>query len=122
MRGWRRPLMQKCVVIAIRRSQYRAALRDNDDPHTHKLLGIELGAAGYWTDALSELRLAERGGEPDDLSIFRIANLLAVLNLPNQARLEYQRFLNSGACLQNPPDSLCETARRSVNEENQNVR
>lgn len=90
---------------------YRAALRENDDPHTHKLLGLELGATGDWAEALSELRLAEQGGEPDDLSIYRIANLLAALNLPNQARLEYQRFLNSKACLQEPPDSLCDNAR-----------
>ena len=91
--------------------EYRAALSENDDPHTHKLLGVELGAMGYWTEALSELRLAEQGGEPDDLSIFRIANLLAALNMPNQARLEYQRFLNSQTCLQEPPDSLCDDAR-----------
>lgn len=95
-------------------AEYRAALREDDDPHTHKLLGLELGATGDWAEALSELRLAEQGGEPDDLSIYRIANLLAALNMPNQARLEYQRFLNSKACLQAPPDSLCDDARVSM--------
>ena len=102
-------------------AEYRAALSENDDPHTHKLLGLELGATGNWTEALSELRLAEQGGEPDDLSIYRIANLLAALNMPNQARLEYQRFLNSNACLQEPEESLCDDARVSMAKVSSNV-
>src|SRR6185295_113071 len=38
--------------------EYEAALALEDNPHTHKLLAIELAEAGYWTDAISEFRLA----------------------------------------------------------------
>lgn len=95
-------------------AEYRAALAVEDDPHTHKLLGFELFAAGNWTEALSELRRADQRGEPDDLMILRIAALLDVLNQPGQARLEYQRFLESSSCLQPVPDNGCEIARRRV--------
>jgi len=46
--------------------EYRAALAREDDPHTHKLLAIELANAGYVTEAISEFQLAKQGGEPDD--------------------------------------------------------
>jgi hypothetical protein len=95
---------------------YRAALREKDDPHTRKLLGVELYESGSWTEALGELRKAEQEGEPDDLLIMRIGRLLDVLNQPNQARLEYRRFLESGSCLQPLPDSQCESARRRMQE------
>ena len=97
-------------------AEYRAALAIEDDPHTHKLLGFELLDAGYWTEAFSELRRADHHGEPDDLMIFRIAALLDVLNQPGQARLEYERFLESSICLQPIPDNDCETARMRVAE------
>lgn len=103
-------------------AEYQAALKEDDDPHTHKLLGIELVAANYLTDALSEFRLAEKGGEPDDLMILRIASLLDALNLPGQAKLEYQRFLDSEACAQKLPDLRCENARKSVTKSAGNVR
>ena len=70
-------------------AEYRAALLEQDDPHTRKLLGIELFEAGYLTEALAELRRAERDGEKDDLVILRIASLLEALGQPHQARLEY---------------------------------
>src|SRR5256885_7017823 len=57
--------------------EYRSALQLNDDPHTHKLLGLELAAARQWTDALAELRAAERGGEPDAALPYHIAKALA---------------------------------------------
>lgn len=91
--------------------EYRAALQEEDDPHTRKLLGVELFESGYWTEALSELRRAEHGGERDDLVILRIASLLDALDQPNQARLEYQRFLSSPLCTQPVPDWRCGTAR-----------
>lgn len=95
-------------------AEYRAALNERDDPHTHKLLGIELVAADYRTEALAEFRLAEKGGEPDDVMILRIASLLDALNMPGQAELEYRRFLDSGACVQQLPDRRCENARRKI--------
>ena len=49
--------------------EYRQALAVEDDPHTHKLLAIELANAGNVEEAISEFRIAERGGEtclPED--------------------------------------------------------
>jgi tetratricopeptide (TPR) repeat protein len=95
-------------------NEYRAALKIEDDPHTHKLLAIELAETGDWTEALANFRLAERGGEPDDLIFFRSARMLDALNNPLEAVFEYQRFLHSGACTQQLPDHRCEVARARV--------
>ena len=46
--------------------EYREALKREDDPHIHKLLAIELANAGYVSEAITEFRLAEQGGETDD--------------------------------------------------------
>lgn len=92
-------------------SEYRGALGQEDNPHTHKLLAIELADIGNWTEALSEFRQAEEGGEPDDSIAFRIGTLLDILNLGGQAKLEYQRFLVSEMCTQPLPDDRCATAR-----------
>lgn len=103
-------------------AEYKAALALEDDPHTRKLLGDELFKAGRWNEALSEFRLAEQRGEPDDLMILRIAGLLNALNQPGQARLEYKRFLESSLCLQAVPDERCEVARGHIKEESSNIR
>jgi hypothetical protein len=95
-------------------SEYRAALAIKDDPHTRKLLGVELSDEGDWTAAFSELRLAERGGEPDGSLPFRIARLLDALNQPNQALMEYKRFIYSEACLKHMMDAECDVARQRV--------
>lgn len=87
--------------------EYRAALTLEDNPHTRKLLAMELADTGDWTGALIEFRKAEDGGEPDDLIAHYVATLLDLLNLPNQATLEYQRFLASGVCTQPLPDDRC---------------
>jgi hypothetical protein len=94
--------------------EYRAALKLDDNPHTRKLLAMELADAGDRTGALFELRTAEQGGEIDDLMAFHVATLLDSLNLPNQATLEYQRFLESGACTQALPDERCAGATLRV--------
>ncbi len=94
--------------------EYRAALRLEDDPHTHNLLGIELADAGLWEESLAELRAAERGGEPDDQLSLRIATALDAMKRPAEASLEYQRFLGGGRCTQALPDPRCETARGRV--------
>ena len=44
--------------------EYRGALAVEDNPHTHKLLAIELANAGQLNEALAEFRLAQQGGEP----------------------------------------------------------
>ena len=45
--------------------EYRAALALEDNPHTHKLLAIELANAGHIPEAILEFRLAEPC-EPED--------------------------------------------------------
>ena len=94
--------------------EYRAALKLEDNPHTRKLLAIELADSGDRSGALFEFRQAEQGGEKDDLMSFHIATLLDSLNLPNQATLEYQRFLESRACTQSLPDERCPGANLRV--------
>jgi hypothetical protein len=88
-------------------NEYRQALTLEDNAHTHKLLALELSEAGRLSEALSELRLAERGGEPDPLIPFRIGMLLDAMNNPNQAALEYKKFLQSDVCTQELPDTPC---------------
>ncbi|HYJ87085.1 MAG TPA: hypothetical protein VEW46_13580 [Pyrinomonadaceae bacterium] len=94
--------------------EYRAALQLNDNPHTRKLLALELADTGDWTGALCELRTAEQGGETDDLVAYHVATLLDSINLPNQATLEYQRFLESRTCTQPLPDDRCAGATLRV--------
>jgi hypothetical protein len=94
--------------------EYQAALRIEDNPHTHKLLGIELAESGDFTGALSEFRRAEEAGEPDDSIPFRIGILLDALNHRQEADLEYQRFLNSKACTEPLQDYRCEAARNRL--------
>ncbi len=98
-------------------AEYRAALKLEDDSHTRKLLAMELAETGDWTEALFELRTAEQGGETDDLIPFYIAALLDSLNLPNQAALEYQRFLETRVCTQPLPDERCAKASGRVQAE-----
>jgi hypothetical protein len=92
--------------------EYRAALALEDNPHTHKLLGIELADTGQWTDALLEFHAAERGGEPDDSLSFRIGQALDASGQPLEAVHEYKRFLESGRCTQPLPDERCGIAGR----------
>ena len=44
--------------------EYREALTIENNPHTHKLLAIELVNAGRLDEAMAEFRLAQQGGEP----------------------------------------------------------
>ena len=89
---------------------YRAALKLEDNAHTRKLLALELADAGEWTEALFQFREAEQDGESDDFLSFDIARMLELLNLPNQAAVEYQRFLTSRACTSPLPDDRCALA------------
>ncbi|HEX8071950.1 MAG TPA: hypothetical protein VF546_18525 [Pyrinomonadaceae bacterium] len=92
-------------------AEYRAALRLGDDPHTRKLLGLELAALGRWPEALAELRAAERGGEPDAALPLHLAKVLAALERREEAAAEYRRFLASELCTQPLPDARCARAR-----------
>ncbi len=93
--------------------EYREALEREDDAHIHKLLAIEFANAGETTEAISEFRLAERGGEPDDLISFNLGLLLERLDLTNQAAMEFEKFLMSETCEQ--PDARCESAQERIN-------
>ncbi|HKV36735.1 MAG TPA: hypothetical protein VJP89_20515 [Pyrinomonadaceae bacterium] len=84
-------------------SEYRRALTIEDDPHIHKLLAVELMQAGYFTDAVSEFRLAQEGGEPDDFINYYLGLLLDRLNLKGQAKQEFENFLVSTTCTQEDP-------------------
>jgi hypothetical protein len=91
--------------------EYKLALAVEDDPHTHKLLAIELADIGFWTDAVSEFRVALEGGEADDSIHFRLGSLLEQLNHKGEASLEYEAFLNTAVCTREPIDPRCEEAR-----------
>jgi glucan phosphoethanolaminetransferase (alkaline phosphatase superfamily) len=43
--------------------EYRQALALEDNPHTHKLLALELADAGFTEEANAEFSLAQQGGE-----------------------------------------------------------
>lgn len=95
-------------------AEYQAALRIEDDPHTHNLLGIELAATKRWDEALTEFRAAQTGGEPDPLLPFRLGNALNALGRSAEAETEYRRFLMSQPCEQSQPDARCDVARKRV--------
>ncbi len=97
--------------------EYRKALAQEDNPHTRKLLAIELANAGNLTEAISEFQLARERGEPDDSISFRLGVLLERMNLTSQAKLEYERFLLSDTCLREEP--LCEVAKTKLPQMNQ---
>jgi len=92
-------------------AEYRAALELEDDPHTRKLLAIELAVDGLNEEALAEFRRAERGGEPDPQLPFYIGTALFALGREAEGASEYQRFLGGPACTRALPDPNCSTAR-----------
>jgi hypothetical protein len=94
--------------------EYKKALALEDNPHTHKLLAIELGDAGNWKEAVSEFRLAELGREPDDSIPFRLGQLLEKSNQKDDARLEFEKFLKTGSCGQEIVDARCAEARARI--------
>ena len=94
--------------------EYRAALRLEDNPHTHKLLGLELAEAQEWAEALREFRAAEAGGEPDDLLLFHIGQALERSGQSAEAVSNDKKFLNGRTCVQALPDSRCEIARQRI--------
>lgn len=89
--------------------EYQNALALEDNPHTHKLLALELMQAGYLSEAISEFRLAEQGGEPDDSIHFYLGVLLERIDQTGQAGLEFEKFLLTPTC--QTTDRLCDSAR-----------
>jgi len=100
--------------------EYRNALALENNPHTHKLLGIELAEAGQWTEALDEFRLAEHGGEPDQALPFRMAQVLEATERRAEAVAEYKKFLSSDACKEALLDHRCVIARERVGKAQEN--
>ena len=94
--------------------EYRAALRLEDDPHTRKLLAVELAARGRTQESLTEFLAAERGGEPDERLPYYIAAALDKLKRHDEAVPYYQKFLNGQLCTRTLPDARCEQARSTV--------
>lgn len=99
------------MVIA----EYRAALKLEDNAHTHNLLGRELLAVKRWDEALAELQAAERMGEQDDELSYNIAQSLDKLNRPAEAKNEYERFLRGPLCSEALPDYRCALAHQRIN-------
>ncbi len=91
--------------------EYRAALKLADDPHTRKLLAVELAGAGRTEEALAEFLAAERGGEPDERLAYHIAGALDALDRPAEAEAYYRKFLDVSACTRPPPDGRCAKAQ-----------
>jgi tetratricopeptide (TPR) repeat protein len=98
-------------------SEYRQALALEDDPHTRKLLAVELAELGSWDDAISQFRLALHGGEHDDSIHFRLGSLLDQIGHKDEASSEYKEFLKSTTCKHEPVDVRCEAARQRVSED-----
>jgi tetratricopeptide (TPR) repeat protein len=92
--------------------EYRAALKEEDDPHTHDLLAGELAAGGRWEEALAEYRAAVNGGEPDGQLPYKIARALDALHRPDEANQEYRKFSLSPSCKQALPDERCQGAEQ----------
>ena len=95
-------------------AELKSALALEDNAHTHKLLAVEFFEAGYWSEAISEYRLAEEGGEPDDSIPFQLGLIFERLNQFGQARLEYQQFLSTPTCV--TVDPRCESVRQRLRE------
>lgn len=87
--------------------EYRSALASEENPHTRKLLGLELATGGKWEEALAEFQAAEHGGEPDDKLFFNIGSALDELGRPSEAAARYRQFLQSAACRPPHPEPLC---------------
>lgn len=92
--------------------EYREALALEDNPHTRKLLAIELADAGELNAAVSEFRLAQQGGEQDDAIYYRVGLLLERLNQTSEAQREFQNFVSSVTCTR--IDTRCEDARNKL--------
>jgi MFS family permease len=93
-------------------NEYRTALTIENDPHTHKLLALELMQAGYLREAISEFRLAQQGSEPDDLIHYYLGLVFERLDLKDQAKVEFEKFLLSTTCAQE--ERKCEEAREGI--------
>jgi tetratricopeptide (TPR) repeat protein len=94
--------------------EYKQALALEDNAHTHKLLALEFADQGMWTEAISELRLAEAGGESDDSIHYWLAQLMERINHRGEAQLEYEKFLSTEMCTREPVDARCNQSQERL--------
>lgn len=92
-------------------NELRAALHLEDDPHTRKLLGLELAADSQHQAALDEFVASDKGGEPDEMLSYRVGVTLEALERRAEAAISYRNFLGTKLCAQDLPDARCERAR-----------
>ncbi len=93
-------------------SEYRKAIEIENDPHTHKLLAHVLEGAGNLNEAITELRIAEKGGEPDDAIYYHLGDFLQRAQRKDESIVELKKFVASPTCLQ--IDARCEDARQRI--------
>lgn len=96
-------------------AEYRKALALEENPHTHKLLAIELYKSRELEPALKEFRLAESEGEQDEWLAYSIGSLLIEMGQTAEARTEYHRLVSGAACSREPNDQRCRTAKLGLN-------
>jgi tetratricopeptide (TPR) repeat protein len=96
--------------------EYRAALKLEDNAHTHNLLAKEFWAAARYEEALAEFRTAERMGEDDEELYFNIGASLDKLDRTVEAKPEYEKFLRGSLCAEIPHDARCVAVTERVNE------
>lgn len=93
---------------------YRAALAVQDDPHTHKLLGVQLMMSHKWADAYEHFLAAEKGGENDEALSFYLASVLDELKRGDEAVGYYLKFTTTSLCKRAVPDQRCQSAQARV--------
>ena len=99
-------------VRAVR--EYKQALTLEDNAHTHKLLAIQFAEMSLWLEAIGEFRLAEAGGEPDDLIHYRLGQVMERINNEGEARWEYEKFLLTESCTREPVNSRCNLSQERL--------
>jgi hypothetical protein len=96
--------------------EYKAALQLEENPHTRKLLGVELMHTGRTPEALEEFKAAERAGDDDPQLPFRIAQALDLLKRRDEAVAYYRRFLEGESCTKEFADQRCLQAQARLSQ------
>ena len=95
-------------------AEYGAALKKEDSPHIHNLLGIALMDTGAWDKALSEFQAALDGGEPDDLLLYNMGQCLQNVGRKGEAKTYFARFLEKPRCSNIELSERCKAAAQIV--------
>jgi tetratricopeptide (TPR) repeat protein len=95
-------------------AEYNAALKKENSPHIHSLLGTALMDTGAWDEALAEFETALKGGEPDDLLFYNTGLCLQNLGRKDEARDYFDRFLQTPRCRNTDLSERCRTAAQAL--------